>query len=574
MWKRYIFNGYFLICLFFMLLQVGMSSTSTIWVSRLTQNPSGLSLFLNLGLFLGAFALRSIPDAFSRLYLVKAKFASKERYIEDFTANHKNVPEVLFDKSIQKQKAWLMSLHDSTIGNGQVILQASLFSGLSFIGDWAIMSATIDPWYGLGYFLCGGIYAIGIFCTKDRIQARQLEFNKNTEGLTIKLQESWNNIATGNKRAIQQLWAELMHALDSSRQSAQDLTCFSSASGSFLTFLASLPIYGTTVALFFINAGNLEKIALYLAILPKQLLTLQYLDGLSGSFMQIPSVHAQLKDLEASTRVDFGKLEFTNKAKAGDLIKFNKLQVYYRDEKGRTSIKQYHDIEGFLKNVTEHHSGRFTIRGDNGIGKSIALYRLKRALVDSKKETYYRPIIKNDLLFSKKGEDSSAGEEIVKLFDEIRKQDQDYSHLLIDEWDAHLDDGNKLEVSKKIAEISKKRCVVEIRHRDDSEDGLALSAAKPEFLKSASEQSPSQSNGEKKVKAELSEQSEHEVAITVESAEGEGYGDFGPYQELGDGSATYTPSYRTHVTLALDQTDLIRSANVKTPLLQGSISQL
>ena len=104
--------------------------------------------------------------------------------------------------------------------------------------------------------------------------------------------------------------------------------------------------------------------------------------------------------------------------------------------------------------------GRFTIRGENGAGKSTALLMIKKELAN---KAFFLPT-HNHLSFVAETNKYSTGESLknrlIEILDEVEAD-----VLLLDEWDANLDSDNKEKLSKLIDELAAKKCVIEVRHR-------------------------------------------------------------------------------------------------------------
>lgn len=103
--------------------------------------------------------------------------------------------------------------------------------------------------------------------------------------------------------------------------------------------------------------------------------------------------------------------------------------------------------------------GRITLKGENGSGKTSLLLLLKYKYGE---KAFYLPA-KHDLLSKFSKERLSTGQRAIKMLEEIIKS-AEASIILLDEWDANLDAENAKALSKTIAELSRKSCVIESRH--------------------------------------------------------------------------------------------------------------
>ena len=105
-------------------------------------------------------------------------------------------------------------------------------------------------------------------------------------------------------------------------------------------------------------------------------------------------------------------------------------------------------------------SGRYTITGPNGVGKSSILKLLKMHLKD---EAFYLPA-KHQLLFQADIMQGSSGE-ITRRQIEEALTDQSIKVLLLDEWDANLDTVNTKMLDEKIQSLTSNKIVIEVRHK-------------------------------------------------------------------------------------------------------------
>ena len=105
-------------------------------------------------------------------------------------------------------------------------------------------------------------------------------------------------------------------------------------------------------------------------------------------------------------------------------------------------------------------AGRLTLRGENGAGKSTLLMLIKHALQN---RAFFLPT-HSQLNFISETNKYSTGESLKnRLVEILEKVDADV--LLLDEWDANLDQENRHTLSLLIDEIAERKCVIEVRHR-------------------------------------------------------------------------------------------------------------
>ena len=113
-----------------------------------------------------------------------------------------------------------------------------------------------------------------------------------------------------------------------------------------------------------------------------------------------------------------------------------------------------------LASLEQHRSGRFTIRGANGAGKSTFLRALKFKVGDA---AFYLPAHTEGLAWRADLNGLSTGQRMVSHLNEIEKLTH-ITHILLDEWDANLDRANTALFDERLQASARSRVIVEIRH--------------------------------------------------------------------------------------------------------------
>lgn len=93
----------------------------------------------------------------------------------------------------------------------------------------------------------------------------------------------------------------------------------------------------------------------------------------------------------------------------------------------------------------------------------MILLGLKNYLKD--KSFYFSPSM-NTFYTSTFNKANSTGETVLNQIYEIINQ-TDLPILLLDEWDANLDFENMQKIDTLLSVLSKDRCIVEVRHRNE-----------------------------------------------------------------------------------------------------------
>lgn len=117
------------------------------------------------------------------------------------------------------------------------------------------------------------------------------------------------------------------------------------------------------------------------------------------------------------------------------------------------------DPKEFLDRVSKGAitQGRFLVTGENGSGKSTFV---KRAYLASKKAILVDPTTS---FAPENGENQSTGNLFLASLEAILGEGPDV--VILDEWDANLDENNTQIIDEKLQHFSESRLVLEVRHK-------------------------------------------------------------------------------------------------------------
>jgi hypothetical protein len=118
------------------------------------------------------------------------------------------------------------------------------------------------------------------------------------------------------------------------------------------------------------------------------------------------------------------------------------------------------DVSELARLVRSSGRGRFTLTGANGSGKSTILIRLKSIFSE---ESFILPSQQTELMFTSDTAALSTGQRAISHLKEALSLDG-INYLLLDEWDANLDELSKSEFDNLLDEIGKTKVVIEVRH--------------------------------------------------------------------------------------------------------------
>jgi ABC-type transport system involved in cytochrome c biogenesis ATPase subunit len=217
-----------------------------------------------------------------------------------------------------------------------------------------------------------------------------------------------------------------------------------------LTFIPSFFVVIQMVVKYQSNPLVLSAIAV---TLPRLFMILNFTYDLLKSAFCWPSQKKILERVQAMIGKNQEGSSFTNR------IQWGKISVLHNTSNATDETEvHFIGLEEIIKKSTI--PGRHTIRGENGSGKTSLLLAIKEALQE---KAFFLPV-KHQLYFRNNVHYLSSGQGIKTILLEIRSFVNE-KVILLDEWDANLDNQNKEEISHLIDELARNHCVIEVRHR-------------------------------------------------------------------------------------------------------------
>lgn len=128
-----------------------------------------------------------------------------------------------------------------------------------------------------------------------------------------------------------------------------------------------------------------------------------------------------------------------------------------------------HDIEDIEAAIRGFTPGRITIRGANGYGKSTLLALIKECLGDRAHLLPANPVLYFPQLDDK---EASSGQAVSRALDLIEGDylDDTVTTVLLDEWNANLDECMRAEHDRKLGELAQRKCVIEVLHNKHAQN--------------------------------------------------------------------------------------------------------
>lgn len=411
-----------------------------------------------MALYLGSLAFPYIPLCFAYILKISWRQEAQRAFTNEFIAHNRDNIGEWSNKGAKEQKLSILTSEAPNTIHLFVDYLWDLYTYvLSVMFNVLALSIVVEPLFAIAYGV--SITVVIIVMNLKRRAQRQLTQKALTARIDLcqSLLAAWDNVLLGNEYNFN-LWDEkTTQRLDRCRERNVALERFDQLLAIFVTLMTAIPSLMVVAYYIIKHQHNLVELSGFIVILPMLFMILTYThQTLSLAFRwtmhrsKIATIFKAIqgsRDAQASLerKVKWGKLMMTNTKTPNESISMAYPQP----------ICSPNDV---LKHASR--SGRLTIRGENGSGKSTTLMLIKNALA---KRAFFLPT-HNHLSFISETNKYSTGESLKnRLMEILEKVDVDV--LLLDEWDANLDEDNRKRLSALIDELSEKKCVIEVCHR-------------------------------------------------------------------------------------------------------------
>jgi ABC-type bacteriocin/lantibiotic exporter with double-glycine peptidase domain len=322
----------------------------------------------------------------------------------------------------------------------------------------------------------GAVFAILMalqWTLRRRVAGIYLENQRQNNRVIAHGYTAWDNVFTGNRynlhlwlRGFKEKLRDCLRAQIKAIMAREGLSAFGGILGLAIVF-------STMVFVASHNAGDTELLIALAATLPRQIEMTNNVHEFASGWNDVLAMWTRIggivDNMQPAADPDFD-----------DRIKFDRLLLRERD-----STKLCGSVAEAIALVRARPTGRITVRGGNGTGKSTLLAALKAEIktrayywptsdrlafqfaasaVDDEPEDYFD----DDMAPAKtiaKPPGFSSGERQLKSLQEIVAY-TDAAIYLLDEWDANLDSTNRAAADALVEELAQRARVVEISHRD------------------------------------------------------------------------------------------------------------
>lgn len=423
-------------------------ASSTVWLTKTAAAAVAGRSFAGYGLLYGiSLVLPYLPGILSVTCLHLWELDLQKNFVDRFVgANQGHIAAWRNQDERSERVALLSKEGPQVIQDSTKFAYELLAASLNICMNMAVIALVIHPIFTAGYAVSFALCAFLIWTTRGRNEALAIKAQESSLRFTGVMLRIWDNVLLGNEFSLREWRKNSDHAFSAARLDRLGSVGYTQVMLGSATALAMLPVAAAVVWHLADNSGRLEQTSAMLVTLPRlfMMLTMAFnLLALSFAWVaHLARVRAVLSSLNApgtrgdlASQIDFGGItvESGNGAAAA------------------TSL-------GALKELLQK-PGRYTIRGQNGAGKTALLLKLKEEFAG---RASYIPA-SHDLDVAGLTRDLSTGQRARGTLSELLRSDAS-PVILLDEWDANLDELNRGELSEKIRAESRERVIVEVVH--------------------------------------------------------------------------------------------------------------
>lgn len=452
-------------CLFALGIQQMIEASSALWlVNMMAKITSGQNFFPYLTLYLLSIALFYIPNGIAFILKTTWKQQAQRSFIHAFVHSNKNNLVEWNNKGLKEEKLSILTSEGPAAINALIdyVWDLGMYV-LSVLFNILALSIVVEPLFALAYSF--SLVCVLIVMKWNRRAQRQLTQKALTArvDLTQSLYASWDNILLGNAYNFG-IWKDKTEQrLDRCLQRNVDLERFDQFLAIFVSLFTSVPSLCVVGYFMLLHRDDPVRLSAFVVVLPLLFNILSYTYQTLSLLFRWSMHHSKLTAIYKTIQPS---KEFQNPLLKK--VKWSKIQAQrnLQQEPFDSSIPpppllppqsliSYNDLLAFTTS-----SGRVTLRGENGCGKSTALLLVKNALAH---KAFFLPT-HNQLSFISETNKYSTGESLRNRLLEILEKVH-VEVLLLDEWDANLDAENKERLNQLIDELAVSKCVIEVRHR-------------------------------------------------------------------------------------------------------------
>lgn len=447
-------------CAIIMTIQQMMEASYTYWLVLLTEEiTTGQPFFTTLLCFLASLLVPYIPSCLALITRTSWKQHAQRHFVESFVAANRNNIGEWSNKAVKEEKLSILTSEGPNTISNFIDYSWDLYTYvISVLFNILALSIVVEPLFVVSYVV-SVVLALIIMQMRRRTQ-RQLTQKALMARVDLcqSLLGAWDNVLLGNAYNFK-LWNErTSQRLKRCLQRNVDLERFDQVLAVIAALITSIPSFIVVIYVMWKNQHDVVLLTSYVVILPLLFMILSYTyQTLSLMFRWSMHRNKLVTVCRAIYPAVVPPLAMEKKIKWPKIIASHQTEAP-SDHVSLAAPRAMASHTDLLSQTDR--SGRLTLRGENGSGKSTALMLIKSALAN---RAFFLPT-HNQLSFVSETHRHSTGESLRnRLMEILDKVDADV--LLLDEWDANLDPENQEKLSILIDQLSKTKCVIEVRHR-------------------------------------------------------------------------------------------------------------
>lgn len=453
-------NRWAICCFSVMGVQQMIESSSTFWLVTLAvQVTTGGNFLPYLIIYLASLLIPYIPGCIGLILKTSWKQDAHRSFVNSFVAANRNNISEWSNKGLKEEKLSILTSEGPNTLNLFIDYAWDLYTyTLSVLFNIIALSLVVEPLFAISYGV--SVTCVLIIMKLKRRTQRQLTQKALIARVDLcqSLLAAWDNVLLGNEYNFK-LWNErTSQRLKRCLQKNVDVERFDQILAICVSLVTSIPSLGVIIYSMLKHQHDIVRLTSFVVVLPLlfQILSYTY-QTLSLGFrwgMHRSKLITIYRTIEATQQ---SPLMMEKK------IKWPKIMASFATAApdNQVSLQAPRPMESHLDLLSQTaQSGRLTLRGENGSGKSTALMLIKNALAN---RAFLLPT-HNQLSFVSETNKYSTGESLRNRLTEILEK-VEAEVLLLDEWDANLDAENREKLSELIDELARKKCVIEVRHR-------------------------------------------------------------------------------------------------------------
>lgn len=390
----------------------------------------------------------SLMQYFINQYTTKTLFSVLKSYLQKYFSANYNHPCHFRSNEEKSQR------HDTLTKEGQDTIHSAIYfytdvlaTGLNIILNTISVILITDLGLGIAIFISATIGLLLIHLGDNKISTSSEKEMLEKNNLNNTINQSWDNIIIGNKLFFN-LWnKKFENNFLNAQNAAVKSTNIRQFYVSFAAFATTLLVVAYVLIKVWLNKTNHTFVIALLVMLPRSLQIVIHLQVIQSYFADWKA----LKEKLLLTEKSFADFSMINIEK---YVNFDLIKAFYKDK--IIDLKTLINI----KNSNSIKLGRYTIRGENGSGKSTILTIIKNKYTE---DSLYIPA-KHNLEIGQPSINLSSGELVMSTI--LLLNNCEEKLILLDEWDANLSIENRLKFSTLLDELSKIKIIIEVCHNE------------------------------------------------------------------------------------------------------------